>query len=486
MGQIRLRSTVAWLPWGPAAFARARDEQKPLLLSVSAPWSSACREMDRVCYEDGEIADEINRWFVPIRVDADRRPDVAERYDLGGLPSTVFLTTGGDIIGGGTFVPPARFREALTRVRTGFNFQLPTSNSQIPTSNSQLPTSNSQLSTPKSQRPTPNSEDVPHCDTTELTAHVFGLFDHEHGGFGSAPKFPLIAPLRLALDMFRDTRSGENATCVTRTLDAMGWGGLYDEAAGGFYRCAINADWSEPQPGKLLSINAALLDVYLEAGVTMENERWLARAADLVEFIQGTLAIGPGEGWRASSDSDATRYSDVNASAVSSLLRASRVFHDDSLLQLAVQSLESVVLATYRPGQGIAHCSGGVRGLLTDHLAMISAHLDAFDRTGNVVYSMMAEELAHYTERLLAGDPQTGFLDRVAGLDDEVGLLARPLRPFELNCEAAMVFGRLAALNPEGGFEGRARSALAAASETATLQGPLAAHYLLARRALSR
>ena len=114
------------------------------------------------------------------------------------------------------------------------------------------------------------------------------------------------------------------AECVTRTLDAMGWGGLYDETDGGFHRCAMNADWTEPQPGKLLSTNAALLDLYLEAGTTLENERWLARAADLVEFIQGTLAIGPGEGWRASTESDATRFSDANAIAVSSLLRASQ------------------------------------------------------------------------------------------------------------------------------------------------------------------
>nr|MBA3296923.1 DUF255 domain-containing protein [Acidobacteriota bacterium] len=65
MGEIRLRSTVAWLPWGNSAFARAREEHKPLLLSISAPWSSACREMDDICYGDVGIADEINRWFVP-------------------------------------------------------------------------------------------------------------------------------------------------------------------------------------------------------------------------------------------------------------------------------------------------------------------------------------------------------------------------------------------------------------------------------------
>ncbi|MEO5895601.1 MAG: DUF255 domain-containing protein [Vicinamibacterales bacterium] len=467
MGQIRLRSSVAWLPWGAAAFARAREEQKPVLLSLSAPWSAACREMDRVCYDHGEIADEINRWFVPVRVDVDRRPDVAERYDLGGLPSTVFLTVDGEIIGGGTFVPPERFREALLRVRREAG------------GNCQLPMPNSQLSTPNSPR------DLDH-DTAALSARVFATFDREHGGFGGAPKFPLAAPVRLALDLFRETQSDEMAECVTRTLDAMGWGGLYDEADGGFRRCAGREDWSEPQPEKLLSTNAAMLDLYLEAGTTFANERWLARAADVVEFIQRTLAIGPGEGWRASVESDATRFTDVNALAASSLLRAARVFNDPTLEGLALQSLETVVLATYRPGQGVAHCTGGVRGLLTDHVAMISAHLDAWDRTGNVVYQMMAEELARFIERRLRDEARGGFLDRAAGNDDEIGLLASQLRPFELNCEAALALGRLAALSPDSGFDTLAGSALAGAAETAALQGPLAAHYLLAQRSLSR
>jgi uncharacterized protein len=465
MGQIRLRSSVGWLPWGSAAFSRAREEAKPLLLSVSVPWSFACREMDRLCYDDGEIADEINRWFVPVRVDADRRPDVADRYDLGGLPSTVFLTSDGDIIGGGTFVPPARLREALTRARSR----------TVP-----------QPSVPALPAIPDRRDQQAPDDIAALTSQVFAQFDPVNGGFGGAPKFPLIAPLRLALDLYRETHDGQMAECVTRTLDAMGWGGLYDETDGGFHRCAMNADWTEPQPGKLLSTNAALLDLYLEAGTTLENERWLARAADLVEFIQGTLAIGPGEGWRASTESDATRFADANAIAVSSLLRASQVFADDSLLQLALQSLETVVLSTYRPGQGVAHCAGGVRGLLTDHVAMMSANLDAWDRTGNIVYSMMAEELARYMERLLRSGFASGFLDRAPGLDDDVGLLAQPVRPFDLNCEAATVLRRLAAVNADGEFDALARDALAAASGTAADQGPLAAHYLLALRALSR
>src|SRR5829696_2907486 len=120
MTPLRVVRTVAWLPWGAAAFARARDEGKRVLLAIAAPWSAACRVMDERCYSDAEIVAEINRHYVPVRVDADRRPDVADRYELGGLPTTVFLDADGEILGGGTFVPPERFLEVLVRARQPF------------------------------------------------------------------------------------------------------------------------------------------------------------------------------------------------------------------------------------------------------------------------------------------------------------------------------------------------------------------------------
>jgi len=319
-----------------------------------------------------------------------------------------------------------------------------------------------------------------------LVEQVFATFDRRHGGFGDAPKFPMTAPLHLALDLFRETQSEEMAEYVTLTLDTMGWGGLYDEDGGGFRRCSERADWTDPQQDKLLTSNAALLDLYLEAGTTLGNERWLARAADVVEFLQGSLAVGPGEGWRASEQSDATRYSDANALTASSMLRASTVFSDPSLRDLALQSLESTVLSTYRPGNGVAHYAGGVRGLLADQVAMMSAHLDAWDLTGNIVYRMMAEELAHFVVRTMRDDTN-GFLDRAQGdADADIGFLAQPLRPFVLNCDAAVSLHRIAAANPDGGFDRSASAALDSIAAEAVDQGPLAAHYLVARRALSR
>src|SRR4029078_11709085 len=103
-------------PWSASAFARAREEQKPVLLSIATAWCRWCHEMDRTSYADAEISAFINDRFVPIRVDADDRPDISERYSLGGWPTTAFLTPGGEILTRSTLVPLHSMRGILRRV----------------------------------------------------------------------------------------------------------------------------------------------------------------------------------------------------------------------------------------------------------------------------------------------------------------------------------------------------------------------------------
>ena len=176
-----LSNAVAWLPWGAAAFARARGEQKPVLLSMTATWCGSCREMERTTYADPSIATLINRRFVPVRVDVDQRPDIGERYGLGGWPTTAFLTPGGAVLGGGTFVPHDRMVSVLVRVADAFAARPNGADDVSPDHQSLAP-----------------GDALP---VVELTARVFETCDPEHGGFGVAPKFPLVAPIQLALDL---------------------------------------------------------------------------------------------------------------------------------------------------------------------------------------------------------------------------------------------------------------------------------------------
>lgn len=488
MTRLRTLSThVAWTAWTAAAFARARDERRPVLLSVAAEWCGSCREMDRTSFADPSIATLINERFVPIRVDADARPDIAERYGLGGWPTTAFLSPAGHLLGGGTFIPLDRLGVVLDQVLRA----------SVATPGLD----------PEASEPEPTTS--PPVAPSELTGAVLSAFDRVHGGFGGAPKFPHAAPVRLALaGCGPGGRTAAEEAIVIRTLDAMGWGGLFDEEHGGFFHYAAGADWSAPHTAKRLDGNAALIRLYLDAGAALGLDRFTNRAGHALGYVQAWLADPADGGWYGAQHADdeyyaaglagrarsapppvsPRMYADSVAAMVSAALQAAEVFDDAGLRQFAVTSLERVLLACYKPGDGVAHYSDGqrrCRGLLADQVAMAAACLDAHEVTGNVVYEMMAEELMHFAARTLGDAVRGGFFDRAAGEDatQEIGLLKMRLRPFVENCAAAAVLKRLTATSGDHGFARLAERTLAAMAPLAAAQGPLAAHYLLALQA---
>jgi uncharacterized protein YyaL (SSP411 family) len=484
----RPSSGVAWQPWSGAAFATAREQHKPVLLSIATTWCHWCKEMDRTSYADPEIAALVNDRFIPIRVDADDRPDISERYSLGGWPTTAFLTPAGEILAGGTFVPIDRMRAVLTQVADAFQSQ-------------------------PDRAGLPPNEEIAHptgpaVDEAQLTARVFDTFDEEFGGFGTEPKFPHVAPLHLALELFVESPDPSLERMIVISLDRMGWGGLYDAVDGGFFRYTAARDWQLPHVEKLLDVNASLARLFLEAGSKLHVTRFAERAGDTLRYIQNWLADPVDGGWYgsqqadelyyAAASSDARRaltappmshslYADSNAAMVSTSLLAAKVFADDGLRDFAMKSLERVLLASYKPGLGVAHCYDGephVRGLLADQLAMAAACLDAFEVSGNVVYEMMAEELGHYAMRTMFDESGGGFFDRGSDTAEEpIGLMSRPLKPFVLNCEAARTLVRLASASGEQDFARAAHRTIDAMRGVAPAQGPLAAHWLLAVRA---
>lgn len=492
MTRLRTLSTsVAWTAWSQSAFARARADRKPVLLAITAEWCGWCREMDRTSYVDPTIATTINERFVPIRVDADERPDISERYSLGGWPTTAFLTPAGMIAGGGTYVPADRMTEVLEQVASAFDAQADRIAAAPDVIRDEVP------------------PDFPALDLEQLSARVFDAFDHEHGGFGAEPNFPQHAPLRLALSLREadPANAARHDTVLVTALDAMGWGGLYDESQGGFFRCATSPGWHAPDTAKLLEPNAALLRLYLDAGGALGLARFSERAADVLRYLQTWLADPVDGGWYSSQHADDAYYStepearqgipapavsgrfyaDANAAMASAALHAAGIFGDEGLRDFALKSLERVLLSCYRPGAGVAHFNDGqpgVRGLLADQVAMASACLDAFELTGNIVYEMMAEELMHFAVRTMWNDGPGGFYDRAeCGEDEAVGLMRGRVIPFVPNCEAAQVLARLAGTSGDHEFAARARATLAMLAPLAAAQGPLAAHYVLAVRA---
>ncbi len=476
---------VAWLPWGADAFARAQAEVKPVLLSITTTWSRACQEMDRTSYADPSITTVINERFVPVRVDGDERPDISERYSLGGWPTTLFLLPDGAILGGGTFVASDRMPGVLRQVLDLFGAR------------------GDRVSPPRR----PSHQDGAVVTADELREAVFAGFDAEHGGFGIEPKFPLAAPLRLALDLSVETRDLRFETMVMTSLDGMGWSGIYDEVDGGFFRYATTADWRLPETEKLLDANAALLRLYLDAGVTLGIARFTERAADILRYLQTWLADPVDGGWAGSQEASVAYYAadtpaarriaapprvsrlffaDGNAAMASAALHAARDLDDAELTAFALKSLERILLGCYKPGAGVAHGFDGrqarIRGLLADQLTMAGAVLDAFDVTGNIVYEMMAEELTQYAVRLMWDEEGGGFFDRAEDDEPGVGLMRQRIKPFAVNCDAVRTLRRLAAISDKPEFTTLADRTLAAMAPHALAHGPLGAHYLLALR----
>ena len=479
------KAAIVWLPWSAGAFERACAERKPVLLSIVTTWSRGCAEMDRTSYADPIVAGLIADRFVPVRVDADRRPDISGRYTLGGWPTTAFLTPDGEILGGGTFVSAERFPSILTRVVDAFEAGRPDSVPRAEDDQSEA----SAVSVPLEQ----------------LEAMVIEHAQVDAAAGAGAPRFPQAAPIHLLLHLIRGDAESPFVDLATTCLDAMGWGGLYDDVDGGFFRYANESDWTRPQSEKLLDVNASLLSLYLDAFETLRLARYAERAEDVLGYVQQTFADAHDGGWASSQQEDSEYYalpdadaraaraapvvdrtllSGPNATMVSAALRAARVFEDEGLRAFAIRSLERVVLRHYRPGGGVARCiedDQDVRGLLDDQIAMASAHIDAYDVTEDIVYEMMAEELARQAVGACWDTRSGGFLDR-APADQDIGLLRRRQKPFVGNCEAARMLYRLAKVSGDSEYAAFADGALQVAAAEAARQGPLAAHYVLAMR----
>ena len=475
---------IPWLEWSPQAFARAESEKKPILLSLVTAWSDECVAMDRTTYADADVVSIVDKQFVPVRVDGDRHPDVNERYNLGGWPTTAFLTSTGAILSGGTYLSAAQMIEMLPRVAEGYktvrSVRLPAS-AEATTG---LAKAREERASDEGQ---PDREEVRsvlqadrHPPPAEYAIDRFrslliDRFDPVHGGFGSAPKLPHPYALLFALSFPDDPALSPLAAI---TLDRLS--GLWDPIDGGFYRYADDADWSHPGTEKTLEDNAALLHVYVDAAIR-GHQGSSDRAADIVRWAKGTMADQANGGFynaQTSRGVDDSRYVDRNAMMVGAFIRAAALFNDIWLRDFALKSMETIVVPTYLPGDGVGHVGHHhgvpVRGLLSDQIHVTSALIWAHAATGQLPYSMLAAELMQFAIRRMWSDEVGKFRDR-ASPDD-------PVMPFDLNCHAAYVLGRLAVLTGDDEYRHRARRLLDALSAEFREQDLFGALYALAAR----
>jgi uncharacterized protein YyaL (SSP411 family) len=292
---------VDWHPWGEEALARAREEDKPILLSIGYAACHWCHVMEHESFEDDETAAVMNEHFVNVKVDREERPDLDSIYmdavvaltGHGGWPMTMFLTPEGEPFFGGTYFPPnprhglPSFREVLLAVSQAYRER----RDDVARTARQLVDHVRQ-----SSELTASSEPLTRVQLDEAVQSLRRVFDREWGGFGGAPKFPPASTLEFLL------RRGE-LEMVTKTLDAMAAGGMYDLVGGGFHRYAVDERWLIPHFEKMLYDNALLLPVYLHAWQVTRNARYRTVVEQTLEYALRELLLEEG-GFASSEDAD--------------------------------------------------------------------------------------------------------------------------------------------------------------------------------------
>jgi hypothetical protein len=282
---------VDWYPWGPEALARARDENRPIFLSIGYSACHWCHVMEHESFADAETAQLMNEHFVCIKVDREERPDLDQIYmnavtsltGHGGWPMSVFLTPELEPFFAGTYFPPEdrhglpSFRRLLANLAEVWRSR-----------NADVLQSAEQIAQHLRAAADVRADGEPLDDSLIRNAvhHLERAFDPTHGGFGRAPKFPHALELRLLLRAWKRFGDDDALHMVRLTLDRMAMGGIYDHVGGGFHRYSTDARWLVPHFEKMLYDNAMLSVAYLEAFQATGESAYRQVVEEILDWVE--------------------------------------------------------------------------------------------------------------------------------------------------------------------------------------------------------
>jgi uncharacterized protein YyaL (SSP411 family) len=447
---------IAWRAWGDDAFQEARSADKPVLLAISAVWCHWCHVMDETSYSDAAVISGINERYIPIRVDNDERPDVNRRYNMGGWPTTAFLTPDGEILNGATYIPPDAMRHYVAEVADIWRDK-----------RADLEPRLREMEEHDARAHESRPGELEPGIVGAIAALIRGQYDPEYGGFGREPKFPQPKLLRFLLDEYRRTMGDDVATMLHKTLAAMASGGMYDPLEGGFFRYSTTREWGIPHYEKMLEDNAELLLIYSEAHRTFPSAGHDRIVRDVMRWMNAVLWRDDVKAFSGSQDADehyytldaAGRaahgapfvdrrvYAGWNALAASAYLAAANALGDAAAHERAVAVMRSLGSRMW-DGTALAHVEGGdgpaLRGLLADYGAAIGAVLDEYESGEHPGALPAAGDMAGAMRRTLEDPHAGGFWDSPEGAAP--GRLAMREKPIEDGAGAIDALLRLAAL----------------------------------------
>jgi len=478
---------IRWHEWGLQAFEEAGRQDKPILLSLSAVWCHWCHVMDETTYSDEAVIQYINDQFVPVRVDNDQRPDINLRYNMGGWPTTAFLTPEGDILTGATYLPPERMRELLPQLAAYYQGN----REQI----------QERIQEILQQRQAGGRIQPASLDERiffEVLQAVSDAYDPVYGGFDDAPKFPHSDAIDLLVYAYQLRRDPDILHMARKTLEYMARGGVFDQEWGGFFRYATNRDWSVPHFEKMLEDNARLLSSYLYL-YRATGEQFAAQVASrTIAYLDGHLWNEDQGYFGGSQDADEhfytltaaereslpepyvdpTCYTSWNALTASAYLEASWVLERPELVERALRVLEFLWRRCRSAGEGMYRFHDSrphLLGLLGDQTQTAVTLLDAYEVTGDALHLKRARQLATFIRERFV-DPDGGFFD-TWDEDEGLGRLRERQKSLAENAAAAVFFARLHRLTGDEAALQAARGTLEAFAGVYAHLGYFAAAY---------
>jgi uncharacterized protein YyaL (SSP411 family) len=474
---------VHWFEWEEDAFRYAREQDKPVMLFLSAFWCRYCQRMDEDAFSERENMALLNAYFIALRVENAQRPEVDARYNLNGWPTIAFFTPGGELLAAVNYLAAEEFKELLLNVYVGYREQ----NAESRPVNAVDENKSVAAYQAKGER---SLDSI----LSEVTDTIMALADRVNGGFGRGQKFILPAAHDFLLTRYEATRDSTYLDHVCLTLDRMREGSIHDAGAGGYYRTTTGADWSQPHREKLLTEHAGLLSNCLRVFRLTGHADYARMAEDIIGYLNSKL-FDPSRGaffgcedflrrdaGEASSAGelfsiiDQCFYTDANAQVVSAYLEASTILGRVECKERALSVLEFLWSHCRSAEEGMYHYyedAPHVPGLLIDQAGMGTALVQAYLASGDAKHLARAREIAEFILTRLT-NPGGGYFDLCAS---ELGFLKFRLTEIEQNGAVASFFLKLAQAAGEPKYFEAARWALGAFSDDFVSYGIRASQF---------
>lgn len=430
-------------------FELAKNNDKPIFLYLGAVWCMNCHIFENTVLSNPLIAEYINEHFIPVRVDADERPDIVERYMVRGLPTFSFLMPDGKVIVQGNNIPLNVFRKNMRMIISLYE-----------TKREKILSAIAGRETIKKQTEL-NKEEIGHRLVADVDSLLSKEFDKKHGGFGDKEKFPL--PYNLEFEMFQYYITGQQTYLdrVTKTLKGI-LHGLQDPIEGGFYRYSISPDWKKPHYEKMLQVNARIIDVFLDGYQITGNTQFKDTIKKGLGYLERTLydkelglyyssqdaedgkyyQLSKKERQRSVSPNvDQRQFADQNAQMVLTLTKAYGVLQEQEYLTRSISVFEKLKDNFFEKEGLMSHTSGGNKRFLNDQLLVGLAAVRLYEFTGENFYLTFAEQLVEKIRTILWDNETYGFFSFPP--DTSLALHKLKIKSIEGNAHAIELSWRL-------------------------------------------